>query len=58
MTSERQTGMRKKKLRIEETNIPKPRDPNAQAMWGRCRAQTFKDKTKYSRKDKHKGRDF
>ena len=31
----------------------KPRDPNAQAMWGRCRSQVFKDKTKYSRKVKH-----
>ena len=30
------------------------RDPNAQAMWGRCRSQTFKDKTKYTRKVKHK----
>ena len=29
-------------------------DPNAKAMWGRCRNQVFKDKTKYTRKIKHK----
>lgn len=30
------------------------RDPNAKAMWGKVKAQTFKDKTKYTRKQKHK----
>ena len=29
-------------------------DPNAKAMWGRCRNQVFKNKTKYTRKIKHK----
>lgn len=32
----------------------KRRDLNAKAMWGRTKAQTFRDKTKYTRKDKHK----
>lgn len=34
------------------------KDPNAKAMWGRTRSSTFKDKTKYTRKAKHKQRDF
>lgn len=29
-------------------------DPNAKAMWGRCRNQIFRDRTKYTRKVKHK----
>jgi len=32
-------------------------DPNAKAMWGRCRSQVYRDKTKYTRKRKHK-KDF
>lgn len=32
-------------------------DPNAKAMWGRCRSQTFVDKTKYTRKVKHKNQE-
>jgi hypothetical protein len=31
----------------------KVQDPNARAMWGRCKSQTFRDRTKYSRKAKH-----
>ena len=34
--------------------IIKVGDPNAKAMWGRCRHQVFKDKTKYTRKTKHR----
>lgn len=30
------------------------RDKNAQAMWGRCRNQIFRDHTKYDRKDKYR----
>lgn len=33
-------------------------DPNAKAMWGRTRSQTFKDKTKYSRKNKYKEEEY
>lgn len=33
----------------------KVQDPNARAMWGRCKSQTFRDRTKYSRKAKHQG---
>lgn len=29
-------------------------DPNAKAMWGKARVVTFRDKTKYTRKVKHK----
>lgn len=29
------------------------RDPNAKAMWGKCRHQVFRDQKKYSRKKKH-----
>ena len=32
----------------------KRRDPNAKAMWGKTKAVTFRDKTKYTRKVKHK----
>lgn len=32
-------------------------DPNAQAMWGRTKTQKFRDKTKYTRKKKHKGKE-
>lgn len=28
-------------------------DPNAKAMWGRCRSKVIPDKTKYNRKQKH-----
>lgn len=28
-------------------------DPNAKAMWGRCRHQVYRDRTKYTRKTKH-----
>ena len=34
--------------------ITKVGDPNAKAILGRCRNQVFKDKTKYTRKIKHK----
>jgi len=40
--------MKKKKPKISL------RDPNAKAMWGRTKSATFKDKTKYTRKIKHK----
>lgn len=40
--------MKKKK----KSNYIKIGDPNAKAMWGRTRSQTFKDKTKYNRKNK------
>jgi len=43
--------MKKKKPKITL------RDPNAKAMWGKTKSQTFKDKTKYSRKKKHKSQD-
>lgn len=43
---------RRKKRHGEE--VPAPRDLNAMAMWGRCRSQTFRDRTKYTRKEKHK----
>lgn len=45
-------------LRIEEDGI-EIRDPNAAAMWDKCRAQTYKDKTKYNRKNnKHSSSRF
>lgn len=50
--------MKKTTIEIKEADYNKVGDPNAKAMWGRCRSQTFKDKTKYTRKRKHKGRDF
>ena len=31
-------------------------DPNAMAMWGRTRSVAFRDRTKYTRKEKHKSR--
>lgn len=45
--------MKQKKTR-RNTGMVKVGDPNAKAMWGRCRSQVFRDKTKYSRKTKHK----
>lgn len=42
---------KKKKLKTEEDILLSISDPNAKAMWGRTRAQTFRDKTKYNRKD-------
>lgn len=42
--------MKKKKVTLK--------DPNAKAMWGRTRSTTFKDKTKYTRKVKHKNSNY
>lgn len=36
----------------------KAKDPNAKAMWGRVKAVTYKDKTKYTRKKKHKNKEY
>ena len=41
----------KKKKTYQEIKVG---DPNAKAMWGRCRSQVFRDRTKYTRKVKHK----
>ena len=46
--------MTKGHVRKSTNEITKVGDPNARAMWGRCRNQEFKDKTKYTRKSKHK----
>lgn len=46
--------MTKRHLQKSPSKITKVGDPNAKAMWGRCRNQVFKDKTKYTRKIKHK----
>jgi hypothetical protein len=43
-----------KKQTIKVTEEHKVSDPNAKAMWGRVKSQTFKDKTIYTRKVKHK----
>jgi len=39
-------------------NKIKLKDPNAKAMWGKTKSVTFKDKTKYTRKRKHKNKDI
>jgi len=36
----------------------KLKDPNAKAMWGRVKSSTYKDKTKYTRKKKHKNKSY
>ena len=46
--------MKRKVLKMEEHITV--RDENAKLMWGRCRSVTFRDKTKYNRKIKYKGR--
>ena len=46
--------MTKEHLQKSNSKITKVGDPNAKAMWGRCRNQVFKNKTKYTRKIKHK----
>lgn len=46
--------MPKRNMRKRTGGIIKVGDPNAKAMWGRCRHQVFRDKTKYTRKTKHK----
>ena len=46
--------MTKGHLQKNTSEITKVGDPNAEAMWGRCRNQVFKNKTKYTRKIKHK----
>ena len=46
--------MTKGHVRKSTNEITKVGDPNARAMWGRCRHQVFKNKTKYTRKIKHK----
>ena len=46
--------MTKEHLQKSPSKITKVGDPNAKAMWGRCRTQVFKNKTKYTRKIKHK----
>lgn len=46
--------MTKEHLQKSPSKITKVGDHNAKAMWGRCRNQVFKDKTKYTRKIKHK----
>ena len=46
--------MTKGHLQKSASKITKVGDPNAKAMWGRCRHQVFKDKTKYTRKTKHR----
>ena len=46
--------MTKGHLQKSASKITKVGDPNAKAMWGRCRNQVFKNKTKYTRKIKHK----
>jgi hypothetical protein len=43
-----------KKQIVKVTEEHKVSDPNAKAMWGRVKSQTFKDKTKYTRKTKYK----
>ena len=42
------------KIKIKRPRGQKVGDPNAKAMWGRCRTQVYKDKTKYTRKTKYK----
>lgn len=42
---------------MKKSSLLKLRDPNAKAMWGKTKSQTFRDRSKYTRKKKHKNRE-
>ena len=55
MFASEEGGTRMKRVTIKMGQTPIARDLQAQAMWGRVKAQTFRDKRKVlPRKAKHK----
>lgn len=50
--------MAKKKKKKQKNVYLTVSDPNAKAMWGRTRSQTFRDRTKYTRKQKYKNKEY